>query len=119
MESYKEIFNGEIDNQSPEMYSKVLKLIKRAQELVGAGYDLPLAFDDGVPEVVQFFNDLNDQLQDTAINCYADGQYVRILGDVIDDYGRVISILGYPERAGAEDRLNQIFHKGKYEIKHK
>jgi hypothetical protein len=113
-DGYRESFNGEIDNQYPELYDKVLTLINRSHDLVNKGYDLPLAFDDKVPEVRQFYEDVRLQIEDVALRCYSDIDFLRTLMDVVDDYGQVISILSFPSASGAEDRLNQIFHKGKY-----
>lgn len=110
-EKYIEIFNGEIENQSPELYDRVLSFIKKAHDLVDKGYDLPLAFDEEVPEVVQFYEDLHNEIKNVASYCGVDVEQVRTIGDVIDDYARVISILSCPERDGAEERLNMIFGK--------
>ena len=85
---WTESFNGEIDNQSPELYNEVFILIHRTHSLVNDGHDLWTEFDNKVPEVVKFWEDVSAKIRDVAINF----------------------------NGLAEDRLNQIFRRDRYEI---
>ena len=113
---WKENFNGEIDNQSPELYEEVFILIHRAHSLVNDGHDLWTEFDNKVPEVVKFWEDVAAKISDVTKHFNGLAEDVRTIGDVYEEYAQVVALLTRLTDKDAEDRLNQIFRRDQYEI---
>jgi ubiquinone biosynthesis protein UbiJ len=119
MAIWKENFNGEIDNQSPELYEDIFILIHRVHSLVNDGHDLWTEFDNDVPEIVKFWEDVAAKIRDVAKNFNVISADVRTIGDVYEEYAQVIALLTRLTDKDAEDRLNKIFRRDQYEIKRK